>query len=69
MKIFWSPSAVRSLQKISSHIALDKPEAARRWMEDVYKKVSRLEKFPNSGRKVPETGRPEIREIFLEITE
>lgn len=65
MKIFWSPSAVRSLQKTASYIALDKPEAAHRWIETVHKKVSRLEKFPESGRMVSETGRAEIREILV----
>lgn len=64
MKILWSPSAVRSLQQVAFHIALDKPEAAIRWTETVRKKVSQLEKFPRSGRMVPELSRPEIREIL-----
>lgn len=46
-------------------ISKDKPAAALRWAKEVYRKVSRLKRFPRSGRVVPEFGREEVREILI----
>lgn len=64
MKIVWSPRAVQDLNRIVDFIAQDKIHAALHWVQDVYKKVSRLQRFPKSGRIVPETNRPNLREIL-----
>lgn len=47
----------------AAHIAGDKPEAAIRWLEGLFKATDRLETFPESGRIVPEIGLPEFREV------
>ena len=65
MKLVWSPRAVNDLGRIADLIALDKRESALRWAQNVERKVLRLKRFPESGRIVPELGRPEIREVVV----
>lgn len=64
MKIVWSPLAVDRAYEAAAHIAGDKPEAALRWLEGLFKVTDRLELFPESGRVVPEIGLPEFREVI-----
>lgn len=54
MKIIWSPLAVDRVSEIAEYIALDKPSAAERWVEQIFGSVKQLEKFPDSGRIIPE---------------
>ncbi|MCH9647370.1 MAG: type II toxin-antitoxin system RelE/ParE family toxin [Deltaproteobacteria bacterium] len=63
MKLAWSPLALDRAQEIAAHIALDKPGAARRWIEELFERVARLETFPLSGKLVPELERKDVREI------
>lgn len=63
MKIIWSPLAVEQARDIAAYIALDKPSAADKWIEDIFSSVDRLVDFPQSGQVVPEIKRNEIREI------
>jgi toxin ParE1/3/4 len=65
MIIVWSPLAIDRVLEIHDFIAGDKPEAAATWVEDLFRKVRRLETFPWSGRVVPELSRSEIREILF----
>jgi len=65
MKIIWSPRAQRDLARIVDRIVRDKKGAALQWVRAVYKKVSRLQRFPQSGRIVPEVGRTDLREILV----
>jgi len=64
MKIFWSPLAVERLEDVYEHIAFDNKLAAQKLVERIFKKVETLSKNPERGRKVPETNRDEIREVF-----
>lgn len=64
MRVAWSPLAIRRVQEIAEHIALDKPGAAVRWADSVFRAVGRLEDHPESGRVVPEMNRSEVREII-----
>ncbi len=64
MKITWSPRSKTQLNDIAEYIALDKPAAAFRWLENIFKAVEKLELFPKSGRKVPEFNQEDIREII-----
>jgi len=54
VKVVWSPLAIERAAEEASFIARDKPEAARRWLEGIFKAIDRLERFPLSGRSVPE---------------
>lgn len=65
MKIIWSPKAALDLNRIVDFISRDKKEAALQWARLIHRKVSRLQRFPKSGRVVPEVGREEIREILI----
>ncbi|EHO40667.1 addiction module toxin, RelE/StbE family [Caldithrix abyssi DSM 13497] len=65
MKIIWSPRSKVQLIDIAEYISLDKPEAAHRWLENVFQEVEKLKLFPKSGRKVPEINQEDIREIIF----
>ena len=61
MKIVWSPLALERVNEIADYIALENVEAARLLAIELFGAVGRLEKFPKSGRTVPEINRPNIR--------
>lgn len=65
MKVVWSPLAVDRVSEIAEYIALDNPIAAESWVDSVFDAVKRLEKFPNSGRIIPEIQLKEFRELIL----
>jgi len=54
-RLIWTEPALRDLESIAEVIALDKPDAARRFVRKVFGSAERLLAFPNSGRKPPET--------------
>ncbi|GIK59501.1 MAG: type II toxin-antitoxin system RelE/ParE family toxin [Ignavibacteriota bacterium] len=64
MKISWSPLAADRLENIYEYISVDNKAAAQKVVERIFKKVESLAKNPERGRKVPETNREEIRELF-----
>lgn len=68
-RLIWSERASKDLRQVKAFIALDKPQAALRFIKKIKSKVERLKRFPFSGRTVPELFRSEIREIVIEITE
>jgi len=63
LKVVWSPLAIERAVEQAEFVARDKPEAARLWLIDLFAATGRLSRFPDSGRKVPETAREEVREI------
>jgi len=64
LKIIWSPLALERAYEQARYIAADKPGAALRWLDGLFKATDRLELFPNSGRVVPEIASEEYREII-----
>jgi toxin ParE1/3/4 len=48
-RLIWSDPALNDLEAIAEVIALDKPEAARRFVQRVFQAVERLARFPKSG--------------------
>jgi plasmid stabilization system protein ParE len=64
MKIIWSPLAVDRASEIVDYIAQDKPTAAKRWINEVFKKVEQLKSSPQMGRVVPEISNNQFREII-----
>ncbi len=64
MKIVWSPLALERVREITDYISQDNLEAARILAFEIISTVERLERFPESGRIVPETGRKNLREII-----
>lgn len=63
MKIIWSPLAIAKVHKETQYIARDRPGVAANWAEGIFESVARLADLPESGRVLPELGRPDVREI------
>lgn len=64
VKIVWTEPALDQLDEIAEYIGLDNPVAARELVVKVFKKVDRLEQFPNSGREAPELPDSVYREVI-----
>ena len=64
MKIIWSPLAIDRVAEIAEYIAQDSPNSAKKWVKSTFQVVERLEKFPKSGRIVPEIMQDDFREII-----
>lgn len=62
-RIRWTAEAVDDLQAIRDFIAHDSPHYAAFTVEEILSAVERLERFPASGRVVPELGLGEVREV------
>lgn len=60
----WTSPALQDLLEITQYIKDDNPEAARRFGKQVKEKVSRLARFPRSGRIVPEFSVHGLREVI-----
>ena len=65
MKVEWSPLALERVSDIARYIAEDNPDAAERWVNELFDSVERLADFPESGRVVPEVGVRRIRELIF----
>jgi toxin ParE1/3/4 len=65
VRVVWSRVALRNVDDFAGHIARDKPEAAVKWLEDLFDLVGKLGDFPETGRWVPEVGSPHIREVIF----
>jgi toxin ParE1/3/4 len=63
MKVTWAPLAIDRVAEIASYIAEENPPAAEKWIRKIFARVGQLTSFPESGRHLPETNRPDIREL------
>jgi len=63
-KVIWTDPALESLRDIIEYIAKDSPSYAERFGIQIVESPRRLEKYPHSGRIVPEFNDEEIRELF-----
>jgi toxin ParE1/3/4 len=64
LKLIWSPLAIQRAYEEASHIAEDKRDAALQWLDGLFASTDRLQRFPESGRVVPEIGLPAYGEII-----
>jgi plasmid stabilization system protein ParE len=64
-RLRWSRRAITDLIAIGDYIAQDDPAAARRWLEVLRTEALRARRQPLAGRRVPEVGREEVREIVV----
>lgn len=62
--IVWTRPALDSLLDIVRHIQTDNPHAAKRFAGQIKRRTLRLERFPDSGRLVPEFPASGLREII-----
>ena len=63
IRVQWTEQAVQNLEDIKSFISKDSPAYATAVVDRLYRAVSQLESFPDSGRVVPERDDPAIREL------
>ncbi|HZU76411.1 MAG TPA: type II toxin-antitoxin system RelE/ParE family toxin [Dehalococcoidia bacterium] len=64
--IVWTPQAADDFEAACRYLARDSHRYAASFAGRVGVAVERLERFPESGRVVPEFGRPEIRELIVQ---
>ena len=65
MRILFTPTARRQFFEAIAHIHRDKPSAAATFRQKVEKSLSRLKKFPESGRRLPEFPELPFREVII----
>jgi toxin ParE1/3/4 len=61
----WTDRAKRDLAQIGDYISQDNPAAAARWVDALLALAERAASLPLSGRRVPEIGRDDVRELLL----
>ncbi len=64
MRVIWSYESLKDLDSIYEYIARDSRIYAQRTVDKIIRRGDQISCFPNSGRKVPEMNRPDIREII-----
>lgn len=64
MEIILSAHFLDRVEEYSDYIALDDIPTAIQWARNVFDRCEQLRSQPDSGRIVPEFGRPEIRELI-----
>ena len=64
MEVIFTDHFLRRVEECTDRIAHDDVPAAVIWAEGVFEHCEQLRSHPESGRMVPEFGRPEIRELI-----
>ena len=64
-QVIWTEPALQDLNEIAEYIAIDKVSAAKKLIQQIFSSTERLEKFPKSGRKVPELQDSRYLEIIV----
>ena len=65
MKILFTPTGRKQFLEAIAYIHLDKPSAAMDFRQKAEKSLSRLKKFPDSGRPIPEFPELPFREVIV----
>lgn len=63
MRVIWSPLALERVESIARTIANDRPQAAEKWVRQIFARAALLARHPESGPMVPELARPEVRQL------
>ena len=64
MDVIFTERFLGRVEEYSDFIALDNRSNAIKWAREVFERCRQLQDHPESGRIVPEFGRPEIRELI-----
>ncbi|MBI4509199.1 MAG: type II toxin-antitoxin system RelE/ParE family toxin [Deltaproteobacteria bacterium] len=64
LAVVWTDRASADLEAIGDFIASDSPAAAAQWAGELMAAAERAASAPLAGRRVPELGRDDLREIF-----
>jgi len=65
MRLRFTPSARRQFLEALACIRRDKPLAARKFRQRAEQALRRLERFPHSGRRIPESPDLPFREVIV----
>ena len=65
MRVKFLLSAMEDMRSIKAYIGTDNPQAAIRIIKKIRASVKHLEEFPNSGRIIPESNNPQLREVIV----
>lgn len=65
-RVNWTLKAQKALDSIYDYIHQEAPYYAQKVVQEIIHSADRLDKFPLSGRPVPEAEREDIREIILQ---
>lgn len=63
-EIVWAPSALADVDSIAEYIARDSADLAALFIRRLFEATDRLQKFPRSGRIIPEINDPDCREVI-----
>jgi len=66
LRSLFTPTARRHFLEAIAYIHRDKPSAATTFRQKVEKSLSRLKKFPESGRNLPEFPELPFREVIID---
>jgi toxin ParE1/3/4 len=67
MRVNWTEPALEDLEAIQAYIARDSSFYARQFIERIFDAATKLEPFPEIGRRVPEAEeRTDIRELIFQ---
>jgi plasmid stabilization system protein ParE len=64
MEIIFTDRFLGRVEEFSDYISLDDTPTAIKWAQEVFDRCEQLRSHPESGRIVPEIGRPEIRDLL-----
>lgn len=64
-RLIWTEPAIADLEAIADYIALDKPDAATRYVHQVFAAVERLMRLPKSGAQAPEIPHMPYRQVVV----
>ena len=63
-RVIWAPSALKDVDSIAEFIARDSVDRSALFTTRLFEATGRLQKFPLSGRVIPEIGNQSCREII-----
>ena len=64
-RIDWTARALADLDAIAAYIERDDEDAAQRWVLRLIEAAEKVATLPASGRRVPEFGRDDLREVIV----
>jgi toxin ParE1/3/4 len=65
VELIWTGPALENIDQIADHIAIDKPEAARKLVARLFEKAELLKQFPKLGTCPPELKGMTYRQIIV----
>ena len=64
-RIIWTEPALQNLDEIADYISLDKPLAAKRFVQRVFARIEQLANHPQSGSVPPELKGTQYRQLVI----